>query len=140
MKAAAAAMHACKRMHGKGMRKGHTCLAHRRPLAKLAPGGVWHRQATRHCAGGRAVHSVHGAHARRVVPQVQFLGAVTKQQPFMIVTEYMTGGSMADLFKGARFPNLWRAVQIALDMARGMAYLHSRAPQAVIHRDLKVTD
>ena len=70
--------------------------------------------------------------------QVQFLGAVTKQQPFMIVTEYMCGGSLADLFKGARFPNLWRAVQIALDMARGMAYLHSRAPQAVIHRDLKV--
>lgn len=70
--------------------------------------------------------------------QVQFLGAVTKQQPFMIVTEYMCGGSLADLFKGARFPNLWRSVQIALDMARGMAYLHSRTPQAVIHRDLKV--
>lgn len=47
----------------------------------------------------------------------------------MIVTEYMTGGSLADLFKGQRFPNLWRAVQIALDMARGMAYLHARNPQ-----------
>ncbi|GFR46936.1 hypothetical protein Agub_g8584 [Astrephomene gubernaculifera] len=68
---------------------------------------------------------------------VQFLGAVTKQTPFMIVTEYMVGGSLADLFKGQRFPSMWRAVQLALDMARGLAYLHNRSPQAVIHRDLK---
>ncbi|KAG2500845.1 hypothetical protein HYH03_001606 [Edaphochlamys debaryana] len=68
---------------------------------------------------------------------VQFLGAVTKQTPFMIVTEYMVGGSLADLFKGQRFPGMWRAVQLALDMARGLAYLHNRSPQAVIHRDLK---
>ncbi|KXZ55947.1 hypothetical protein GPECTOR_2g1498 [Gonium pectorale] len=68
---------------------------------------------------------------------VQFLGAVTKQTPFMIVTEYMVGGSLADMFKGQRFPSMWRAVQLALDMARGLAYLHNRSPQAVIHRDLK---
>ncbi|EFJ50688.1 hypothetical protein VOLCADRAFT_88470 [Volvox carteri f. nagariensis] len=68
---------------------------------------------------------------------VQFLGAVTKQTPFMIVTEYMVGGSLADLFKGQRFPSMWRSVQLALDMARGLAYLHNRSPQAVIHRDLK---
>ncbi|GIL70021.1 hypothetical protein Vretimale_3301 [Volvox reticuliferus] len=68
---------------------------------------------------------------------VQFLGAVTKQTPFMIVTEYMVGGSLADLFKGQRFPTMWRSVQLALDMARGLAYLHNRSPQAVIHRDLK---
>ena len=80
--------------------------------------------------------------------QVQFLGAVTKQQPFMIVTEYMTGGSLLDMFKrlnaaaqskqpGPRAFTIWRSVQLALDCARGLAYLHNRAPQAVIHRDLK---
>eukprot|EP00198_Chlamydomonas_reinhardtii_P001505 XP_001690841.1 protein kinase [Chlamydomonas reinhardtii] len=67
---------------------------------------------------------------------VQFLGAVTKQTPFMIVTEYMVGGSLADLFRGQRFPSMWRSIQLALDMARGLAYLHNRSPQAVIHRDL----
>ncbi len=60
--------------------------------------------------------------------QVQFLGAVTKTQPFMIVTEYMTGGSLSDLVKAERLPSLWRAVQLALDCARGLAYLHSRSP------------
>ncbi|PNW74839.1 hypothetical protein CHLRE_12g507750v5 [Chlamydomonas reinhardtii] len=76
---------------------------------------------------------------------VQFLGAVTKQTPFMIVTEYMVGGSLADLFRGAssaargqRFPSMWRSIQLALDMARGLAYLHNRSPQAVIHRDLSL--
>lgn len=60
---------------------------------------------------------------------MQFLGAVTKQTPFMIVTEFMVGGSLADLFKGQRFPQMWRSLQLALDMARGLAYLHNRSPQ-----------
>ena len=67
-------------------------------------------------------------------PQVQFLGAVTKHQPFMIVTEFMTGGSLLDLFKSNNSFSMWRAVQLALDCARGMAYLHNRSPHAVIHR------
>ena len=32
---------------------------------------------------------------------------------------------------------LWRALQIALDCARGLAYLHNRQPRSIIHRDLK---
>jgi serine/threonine protein kinase len=60
--------------------------------------------------------------------QVQFLGAVTKTQPYMIITEYMSGGSLNDLFKAQRFPSIWRAVQLALDCARGLAYMHSRGP------------
>ena len=30
---------------------------------------------------------------------VQFLGAVTKQPPYMIITEYMGCGSMADILR-----------------------------------------
>ena len=52
----------------------------------------------------------------------------------MIVTEFMTGGSLLDLFKSNNSFSMWRAVQLALDCARGMAYLHNRAPHAVIHR------
>ncbi|KAL6746387.1 protein kinase [Haematococcus lacustris] len=68
---------------------------------------------------------------------VQFLGAVTRSQPFMIVTEFIGGGSLTDMFRSQRTPTLWRAAQLALDCARGLAYLHARQPQAVIHRDLK---
>ncbi|KAF5831112.1 protein kinase [Dunaliella salina] len=69
--------------------------------------------------------------------EVQFLGAVTKTEPYMIVTEYMPGGSLTDIFRTSKKLTIWRAVQLALDCARGLAYLHSRSPQAVIHRDLK---
>ena len=61
--------------------------------------------------------------------QTQFLGAVTKQMPLMIVTEFMPGGSLSDLFRSQRLPNMWRAIQLALDCAKGMAYLHNRTPQ-----------
>ncbi len=41
------------------------------------------------------------------------------------------------MFKAQTGFSTWRAIQLALDCARGMAYLHNRSPQAVIHRDLK---
>ncbi|CAG9464939.1 unnamed protein product [Pedinophyceae sp. YPF-701] len=68
---------------------------------------------------------------------VQFLGAVTKTEPFMILTEFMPGGSLADLFALRKPISARRSAEIALDTARGMSYLHNRSPQAVIHRDLK---
>ena len=63
---------------------------------------------------------------------VQFLGACTHQQPYMIVTEYLPGGSMSDLFKQINagkggVPTLRRGVELALGCARGMLYLHSRS-------------
>lgn len=58
---------------------------------------------------------------------VQFLGACTRRQPFMIVTEYMAGGSLADLIRQPEnFPSLRRAVVMAMDTARAMTYLHSQ--------------
>ncbi|KAG8659860.1 integrin-linked protein kinase 1 isoform X1 [Manihot esculenta] len=68
---------------------------------------------------------------------VQFLGAVTQSSPMMIVTEYLPKG---DLFaylkeKGALKPRV--AVKFALDIARGMNYLHEHKPEAIIHRDLE---
>eukprot|EP00879_Flechtneria_rotunda_P018122 GHRR01019004.1.p1 GENE.GHRR01019004.1~~GHRR01019004.1.p1 ORF type:complete len:502 (+),score=132.95 GHRR01019004.1:177-1682(+) len=68
---------------------------------------------------------------------VQFFGAVTKQTPYMIITEFMGCGSMADMFRSKEFPSLRRAVQLALDCARGIAYLHNHNPLSIIHRDLK---
>jgi serine/threonine protein kinase len=34
---------------------------------------------------------------------VQFFGAVTKQTPYMIVTEFMSCGSMSDMFRWAPY-------------------------------------
>ncbi len=72
---------------------------------------------------------------------VQFLGAVTAQEPCMIVTELMQG-SVADTFRECMLnPNrpltMRKAGEICLDICRGMAYLHGHRPRAIIHRDLK---
>ncbi|XP_031263356.1 integrin-linked protein kinase 1-like isoform X2 [Pistacia vera] len=68
---------------------------------------------------------------------VQFLGAVTQSNPMMIVTEYLPKGDLRAYLKkkGALKPTL--AVKFALDIARGMNYLHEHKPEAIIHRDLE---
>ncbi|WOH12589.1 hypothetical protein DCAR_0832095 [Daucus carota subsp. sativus] len=67
---------------------------------------------------------------------VQFLGAVTERKPLMLITEYLRGGDLHQYLKekGALSPAV--AVSFALDIARGMAYLHNE-PNVIIHRDLK---
>jgi serine/threonine protein kinase len=66
----------------------------------------------------------------------QFLGACTKQKPYIVITELMAC-SLADAFqKVYTAPSTRRQVEIALDFARSMAYLHSRR-QPIVHRDLK---
>lgn len=68
---------------------------------------------------------------------VQFLGACSKREPYILVTELMAGGSLADAFRRTEAFPIRRAVEIALDAARGLAYLHNRRPSPIIHRDLK---
>ncbi|GAB2214453.1 hypothetical protein Droror1_Dr00018801 [Drosera rotundifolia] len=67
---------------------------------------------------------------------VQFLGAVTERKPLMLITEYLRGGDLHQYLKekGALGPST--AINFALDIARGMAYLHNE-PNVIIHRDLK---
>jgi hypothetical protein len=63
----------------------------------------------------------------------QFLGACTKQKPYIVITELMAC-SLADAFlKTFYAPTQRRQVEVALDFARGMAYLHSRR-QPIVHR------
>ncbi|XP_041025814.1 integrin-linked protein kinase 1 isoform X1 [Juglans microcarpa x Juglans regia] len=68
---------------------------------------------------------------------VQFLGAVTQTSPMMIVTEYLPKGDLCAFLrkKGALKPTT--AVRFALDIARGMNYLHENKPEPIIHRDLE---
>ncbi|KAM7500597.1 hypothetical protein LguiA_025011 [Lonicera macranthoides] len=68
---------------------------------------------------------------------VQFLGAVTQSSPMMIVTEYLPKGDLRAFLnrKGALKPTT--AVRFAMDIARGLNYLHENKPDAIIHRDLE---
>ncbi|XP_058191043.1 serine/threonine-protein kinase STY46 [Rhododendron vialii] len=69
---------------------------------------------------------------------VQFIGACTKPPTFCIVTEFMSGGSVYDYLhkqKGTfKLPSLLR---VALDISKGMNYLHQNN---IIHRDLKAAN
>ncbi|XP_028760257.1 integrin-linked protein kinase 1 [Neltuma alba] len=68
---------------------------------------------------------------------VQFLGAVTQSTPMMIVTEYLPQGDLRAYLKRRGALKPITAVKFALDIARGMNYLHERKPEAIIHRDLE---
>ncbi|MED6197556.1 hypothetical protein PIB30_057497 [Stylosanthes scabra] len=67
---------------------------------------------------------------------VQFLGAVTDKKPLMLITEYLRGGDLHRYLKVKSSVSTSTAINFAMDIARGMAYLHSE-PNVIIHRDLK---
>ncbi|MCL7051475.1 hypothetical protein MKW94_009223 [Papaver nudicaule] len=65
-----------------------------------------------------------------------FMGAVTSPQHLCIVTEFLPRGSLFQLLR-RKTPLSWkRRVLMALDIARGMNYLHHCKPP-IVHRDLK---
>ncbi|XP_039018769.1 probable serine/threonine-protein kinase SIS8 isoform X2 [Hibiscus syriacus] len=68
---------------------------------------------------------------------VLFMGAVTHSPHFSILTEFLPRGS---LYKLLHRPNLQldekRRMRMALDVAKGMNYLHTSHP-TIVHRDLK---
>jgi serine/threonine protein kinase len=68
---------------------------------------------------------------------VQFLGASTQEEPLMIVSEMMDGGSLETALQRRRNLPLRRVLEIALDCARGLNFLHLANPHCLIHRDLK---
>ena len=66
---------------------------------------------------------------------VQFLGYI--DNPFIIVMEYIPNGNLA-----SKIPllNKQQKVRIMFDILRGLAYLHERLPNSLIHRDIKPTN
>ncbi|KAL7595218.1 uncharacterized protein LOC111880996 [Lactuca sativa] len=66
-----------------------------------------------------------------------FMGAVTSPQRLCIVTEFLPRGSLFRLLQRNTARLDWRRrVHMAMDIARGMNYLHHCHPP-IIHRDLK---
>ncbi|KAG1756367.1 uncharacterized protein EDB91DRAFT_1092276 [Suillus paluster] len=71
---------------------------------------------------------------------VRFLGVSipenTRETPVMIVSELCSNGDLFDYIRNVPAPSLKKALNIMLDIARGLEYLHMRKP-SVIHRDCK---
>ncbi|KAK1424855.1 hypothetical protein QVD17_20195 [Tagetes erecta] len=68
---------------------------------------------------------------------VQFLGAVTQSSPMMIVIEYLPKGDLKACLKRKGALKPLTALKYAMDIARGMSYLHENKPEPIIHRDLE---
>ncbi|KAK6137524.1 hypothetical protein DH2020_028777 [Rehmannia glutinosa] len=66
-----------------------------------------------------------------------FMGAVCTEEKLAMVTEYLTRGSLfRTLHRNNQSLDIRRRLRMAIDVARGMNYLHHRNPP-IVHRDLK---
>ncbi|XP_050227736.1 probable serine/threonine-protein kinase SIS8 isoform X2 [Mercurialis annua] len=66
-----------------------------------------------------------------------FMGAVYSPERLAIVTEFLPRGSLfKTLHRNNQTLDIRRRLKMALDVARGMNYLHHRNPP-IVHRDLK---
>jgi serine/threonine protein kinase len=65
------------------------------------------------------------------------MGAVCTEEKSAIIMEYMPRGSLFKILHNTNQPlDKKRRLRMALDVARGMNYLHRRNPP-IVHRDLK---
>ncbi|KAJ4715252.1 putative Receptor-like protein kinase 1 [Melia azedarach] len=70
---------------------------------------------------------------------VRLLGYCAEDSKRLLVYEYMSNGSLADvLFRGSERPPDWNErARIALDVAKGILYLHDECEAPIIHCDIK---
>uniref|UniRef100_A0A9J8B1E1 Mitogen-activated protein kinase kinase kinase 20b n=1 Tax=Cyprinus carpio carpio TaxID=630221 RepID=A0A9J8B1E1_CYPCA len=70
---------------------------------------------------------------------IQFYGAILEAPNYGIVTEYASRGSLYEYLSSADSEemDMDQVMTWAMDIAKGMHYLHAEAPVKVIHRDLK---
>ncbi|KAK8469755.1 hypothetical protein PHAVU_005G164700 [Phaseolus vulgaris] len=71
-----------------------------------------------------------------------FLGYCNEVGHTAIIYEYMTNGNLEDYLSDAkREPLSWRQrIQIALDAAQGIEYLHHGCKPPIVHRDIKTAN
>ena len=69
---------------------------------------------------------------------VRLLGFCIEGSRKLLVYEFMRNGSLADLLFNARNHPIWKErVRIALELARGILYLHEECETQIIHCDIK---
>ena len=67
------------------------------------------------------------------------MGTAEFQEDVFIVMEYMERGSLKDLLDKEPPLNMKMTLRMAIDIAQGMHYLHTRLPK-IIHGDLKTAN
>ncbi|KAM0939739.1 putative protein kinase RLK-Pelle-SD-2b family [Dioscorea sansibarensis] len=86
----------------------------------------------------REVKAIARTHHRNLV---QLFGFCNEGSNRLLVYEYMSNGSLADLlFNRSRtgpYPNWEQRTKIAIDVARGLHYLHEELENHIIHCDIK---
>ncbi|OMO95989.1 hypothetical protein COLO4_15567 [Corchorus olitorius] len=70
---------------------------------------------------------------------VKLLGYVDKGNERLIITEYVPNGSLREHLDGqrGRILDFNQRLEIAIDVAHGLTYLHLYAEKQIIHRDVK---
>lgn len=67
---------------------------------------------------------------------VQFFGAGKNENHTFMMFEYMENGDLENYIRKEKIDNK-KKIDIMLDIAIGLHYLHNRNPEIVLHRDLK---
>ncbi|XP_010316078.1 serine/threonine-protein kinase 12-like isoform X2 [Solanum lycopersicum] len=65
---------------------------------------------------------------------LQFLGSIVHGDEMILITEYLPKGNMQDILRKRLDPPT--ALRYALDIARGMNYLHRHKPLPIVHNNL----
>ncbi|XP_030517092.1 G-type lectin S-receptor-like serine/threonine-protein kinase LECRK1 isoform X2 [Rhodamnia argentea] len=69
---------------------------------------------------------------------VRLLGYCAEESKRLLVYEFMSNGSLADLlFRSQRRPDWSERVRIATEIAKGILYLHEECDAPIIHCDIK---
>ncbi|KAK4608337.1 hypothetical protein RGQ29_001948 [Quercus rubra] len=68
---------------------------------------------------------------------VQLLGFCNEGEHRLLVYEFMSNGSLANFLFGGSWPYWHQRIQIALETARGLFYLHEECSTQIIHCDIK---
>ncbi|XP_028122173.1 chitin elicitor receptor kinase 1-like [Camellia sinensis] len=69
--------------------------------------------------------------------QVRLIGYCVEGSLFLVY-EFIENGNLSEHLRGGRDPLPWSTrVQIALDSARGLEYIHEHTVPVYIHRDIK---
>ena len=69
---------------------------------------------------------------------VQLLGYCNEGQHRLLVYEFMSNGSLASFLFGGSRPYWYQRIQVALETARGLFYLHEECSTQIIHCDIKL--
>ncbi|KAI8031098.1 Integrin-linked protein kinase 1 [Camellia lanceoleosa] len=67
---------------------------------------------------------------------LQFLGSIVQGEEMILITEYLSKGNLDDILTKKIRLDLPTALRYALDIARGMNYLHQHKPFPIVHNHL----